>query len=417
MSKICVTGMRNLQGNIRTPGAKNAVLPMIAAALLTNEEVTLLDCPKLSDVRNMLAIMKMLGCSYECTDDAIHLDTAEANKWEMPEELAKELRSSIFMLGPVIARFRKACFTYPGGCEIGNRPIDLHIKGLRALNVDVLEEHGYIICDGSRMHGADIHLDYPSVGATENIMMAAISAPGKTVIRNAAREPEIWDLQQLLVHMGAKIYGAGSSTILIEGGGQLHGVAHRMVPDRITAGTWMVAAAITGGEVTVENVQCEHLHSVLAKLRECDCKIDVTGSSVRVRGPERPKEMELIETMPYPGFPTDMQAQFFALASVADGTSIIVENVFENRFKHAGELIRMGGLCTVKDRMAIVRGVNKLTGAEVKARDLRGGAALVLAALRAEGRSVIDGAEYIDRGYECIEESLSRLGAQISRIP
>ena len=321
------------------------------------------------------------------------------------------------MLGPVLARFKAAKLTYPGGCEIGNRPIDLHIKGFEEMNVEIVEESGYINCNAADMRGADIHLDYPSVGATENLMMAATCAKGKTVIRNAAREPEISELQRFLVSMGAHMHGAGSSTIVIEGGGMLKGVTHSLLPDRIVAGTFMVAAAITAGDITIENVRPDHHSSVFAKLRECGCLLTIGETSLRVKGPKRPYEMRIIETLPYPGFPTDMQAQFFALASVANGTSIIAENVFENRFKHAAELMRMGADITVKDRMAIIRGVPKLSGTDVTARDLRGGAALVLAGLRAEGMTRVDAAHFIDRGYDGFEDSLRSLGAEIFREP
>lgn len=415
MPNIIVYGGKRLTGRIRAPGAKNAILPILGATLLTKEPVVIEDCPMLTDVDNMLGILTSLGCKWSRENMTLSIDTSSADKWEIPEALAKVLRSSIFMLGPVLGRFKKAVSTFPGGCEIGNRPIDLHIKGLRELNVEIIEKHGYIYCDGTNMRGADIHLDYPSVGATENLMMAAVSCKGKTVLRNAAREPEIQDLQTFLVKMGASVSGAGSSTIMIEGGKLLKGLQHKLLSDRIVAGTFMVASAITGGDVTVDNIVCEHMHSVLSKLRECGCSIDIDTDTARVRGPYRPREMRIIETLPYPGFPTDMQAQFFALACVADGTSVIAENVFENRFKHASELVRMGAMATIKDRMAIIRGVQMLTGAKVSARDLRGGAALVLAGLCAQGETCVEGAQYMDRGYEKIECSLAELGADIRR--
>lgn len=415
MAKICVVGGTELKGNVRVAGAKNAILPILAATLLTTEPVIIEDCPRLTDVENMLSILCHMGSKYWWDGEVLTVDSSAVSKWEMPESLAKELRSSIFMLGPVVGRFKMARLTYPGGCEIGNRPIDLHLKGFAELNVDIKEEAGYINCNAADMRGADIHLDYPSVGATENIMMAAICAKGTTIIRNAAREPEITELQNFLVKMGAKLYGAGSSTIVIEGGGMLKGVRHRLLPDRIVAGTYMVAAAISAGDITVENVRPDHLSSVFAKLKECGCRLSIGENWVRTVGPKRPEEMRLIETLPYPGFPTDMQAQFFALATVANGTSIIAENVFENRFKHAGELSRMGAIVTIKDRMAIIRGIPRLSGAEVTSRDLRGGAALVLGGLRAEGLTRIDAAHYIDRGYERFEDALKSLGANIYR--
>ncbi len=307
---------------------------------------------------------------------------------------------------------------YPGGCDIGNRPIDIHLQGLSGLNVKILEEHGQILCDGHAMRGADIHLDYPSVGATENIMLAATAAKGQTIIRNAAREPEIQDLQDFMNEIGCGVSGAGTSTIIVEGGRtELSGAKHRIIPDRIVAGTVLAAAAITGGEVMLENVRQDHMHAIFSKLRECGCTLQISGDTVKIIGPKRPREMRLIETLPYPGFPTDMQAQFFALAAIAEGTSVIRENVFELRFKHAAELARMGADSTVKDRMAIIRGVERLRGANVVARDLRGGAALVLAGLAAEGETNVGAVQLIDRGYERLEDMLGELGADITRYP
>lgn len=424
MLKLVIDGGTPLSGRFRVPGAKNAVLPIIAAALLTDETLTISDCPDLSDVHNMLAIMERIGCRCQLSGRELTLDASSANGWEMPEELGKELRSSIFMLGPVIGRFKRVRCPYPGGCEIGLRPINLHLSGLKQFSVQVREEHGYIVCDGENMRPATVHLDYPSVGATENLMMAAVSISGRSVLQNAACEPEIEDLACMLNAMGADIRGAGTSTIAIEGGKKLHGVRHVLLSDRIVAGTIMVGAAITSGDVLLENVRFDHLQSVESKLLECGCSLEIETSckekpllsTVRVRGPKRPREMRSIETFPHPGFPTDLQAQFFALACVADGTSVVIENVFENRFKHAPELSRMGASIMLKDRTAVIRGVPRLMGADLCARDLRGGAALALAALRAEGRSVVHGVEYIDRGYECLEESLHSLGAQIRRV-
>ncbi len=421
MSKFVLSGGTPLRGAVRVPGAKNAVLPIIAAALLCDQEVEVDDCPDLSDVHNMLAIMERIGCRCRLQGGALTIDASSAHGWEMPEALGKELRSSIFMLGPVLARFHKARCPYPGGCEIGLRPINLHLKGLRAFNVGIREELGYIVCDGANMRPANILLDAPSVGATENLMMAAVGIDGVSTIQNAACEPEITDLAKLLNAMGARITGAGSPTIAVDGGHELHGVRHTLLSDRIVAGTYMVAAAITAGDLSIENVRPDHLESVLACLKEAGCTIDIEGTAgepcrVRVRGPLRPRELHHIETQPHPGFPTDMQAQFFALACVAEGTSVITENVFENRFKHASELSCMGASIVLKDRTAVIRGVQTLTGAQVNARDLRGGAALTLAGLRARGESVIHGVEYIDRGYECLDKTLSSLGATIRRL-
>ncbi len=418
MASFRVRGGSILRGRLRVPGAKNAILPILAASLLTKHTVELLDCPKILDVDNMMAILRLLGCEAGWDGNTVIVNARGASRYEMPEELAKEMRSSIFLMGPVVARFGKARFTYPGGCEIGNRPIDIHLQGLSELNVKILEEHGQILCDGRAMRGAEIHLDYPSVGATENIMLAATAAKGQTIIRNAAREPEIQDLQDFLNKIGCGVSGAGTSTITVEGGQkELSGAKHRIIPDRIVAGTVLAAAAITGGEALLENVRPDHMHAIFSKLRECGCALQINGDTAKIHGPKRPGEMRLIETLPYPGFPTDMQSQFFALAAVADGTSVIRENVFELRFKHAAELARMGADSTVKDRMAIIRGVERLRGANVVARDLRGGAALVLAGLAAEGQTNIGAVQLIDRGYERLEDMLGELGADIVRYP
>ncbi|MFZ5975484.1 MAG: UDP-N-acetylglucosamine 1-carboxyvinyltransferase [Bacillota bacterium] len=416
MAKFSIEGGKRLGGRIRVAGAKNAILPILAASLLNTRPVVIRDCPDLLDVSNMICILEKLGCTIRREGDSVEVDAALAHRWEMPDSLAKELRSSIFMLGPVLGRFKKARFTYPGGCEIGSRPIDLHLKGLRKLNIQMEEEFGFIVCDGENMRGGEIHLDYPSVGATENLMMAAVYAKGTTIIYNAAREPEIVDLESFLNGCGARISGAGTSTVTVEGVQELSSVDYRIMPDRIVAGTYMVASAITGGDVLLDNVRPEHLHSVIHKLREVGCQIDIHEDSVRVRGNERPLELQLIETLPYPGFPTDMQPQMFALGTIAQGTSVIVENVFDNRFKHAPELSKMGANITIKDRMAIIRGVERLTGSEVEGKDLRGGAALVLAGLRAEGRTLLRGVHHIDRGYENLARELSSLGADIVRL-
>lgn len=430
MPKLIAEGGYPIDGICRIGGAKNAVLPILAACVLTRRPVRLLDCPRLTDVENMLRILRLLGCSAEripadeaacagmasCTGDMLCIDASGACCCELPEDLSKELRSSIFLLGPVLGRFHRAVVTYPGGCEIGNRPIDLHLSGLSALRADIREEGGRIRCDGARLIGTTIHLDYPSVGATENILMAATAAEGETVIHNAAREPEIVDLQNFLNAAGFFVRGAGSSTIVVRGGCEPCEVTHRIMPDRIAAGTLLVAAAITGGRITLENVEPNHMAGTLSKLAECGCSIATAGNALCLSAPPRPRELKLVETLPHPGFPTDMQAQIFALCAVSDGTSVIVENVFENRFKHAQELSRMGAISTIKNRTAIIRGVPRLNGATVTAHDLRGGAALVLAGLRAEGVTTVLHAEHIDRGYEQLERTLSLLGAHVRRV-
>lgn len=415
MGRFLASGGKRLSGELRVCGAKNAALPIFAASLLTDEHVRLYDCPEISDADNMLEILATLGCKVQRDGNTVDIDPSSAESYTMPPSISKRLRSSIFMLGPVLGRFKRAHFTYPGGCEIGSRPIDLHLSGLAKLNVLIKEEHGCIECIGDDMRGSEVHLDYPSVGATENIMMAAVAAKGDSIIYNAAREPEIVDLQDFMNKQGFHINGAGTSTIFVRSGCSKREVEHRIIPDRIVAGTLLCAAAMTKGEITLTNADPSHMISVLSKLREAGCEINTDGDLINLRSHGRPGEISIIETLPYPGFPTDMQSQMFALCCVSSGTSIIVENVFENRFKCAPELSRMGAKITMKDRTAVVRGVGKLTGAVVNAKDLRGGAALVLAALAAEGDSVIYGSEYIDRGYERLDLMMSRLGADIRK--
>lgn len=415
MSKLIINGGTRLEGEISIQGAKNAALPVFAAALLTEEPVVIYNWPAISDVYYMLSILEHIGAHVAYEKDKLVIDTRRAMRWEMPDKLAKEIRSSIFMMGPILARFRMARFTYPGGCEIGSRPIDLHLRGLKSLGVNITEAGGHIMCEGKRLKGGEVHLDYPSVGATENLMMAAALAPGSTVIRNAAREPEIVELQKVINEMGGDVKGAGTSNIVIEGKSKLGGFTYTCIPDRIVVGTFMVAAVVTRGNITMRNVIPEHLFSITAKLREAGADIKIYDDVVTVSCNDRPKEMHLIETGPYPGFPTDMQAQMCTAASIARGTSIVVESVFDNRFKHVPELVRMGASIVTKNNVAIIKGVEGLHSAEVKTTDLRGGAALVLAGLCAEGTTVVDQARIIDRGYETLESELNSLGADIRR--
>lgn len=415
MAKLIIKGGARLEGELSIQGAKNAALPVFAAALLTEEPVVIYNWPAISDVYNMLSILEYIGAHVAYEKDKLVIDTRRALRWEMPDKLAKEIRSSIFMMGPILARFNMARFVYPGGCEIGSRPIDLHLNGLKNLGVKVTEAGGHIMCEGKRLKGGDVHLDYPSVGATENLMMAAALAPGRTVIRNAAREPEIVELQGVINQMGGDVRGAGTSNVIIEGKSKLKGFTYKCMPDRIAAGTYMAASVITRGNITLKNVVPEHLFAITAKLREAGAHIKVYDDAITVIGQGRPKDMHLIETGPYPGFPTDMQAQMCATASIASGTSIIVENVFDNRFKHVGELIRMGANIVIKNNVAVIKGVERLHGAEVKSMDLRGGAALVLAGLCAEGTTIVEQARIIDRGYETLESELNLLGADIKR--
>ena len=408
-----VSGGRRLCGELEVGCAKNAVLPILAAAMLTDAPVTVEDCPDLVDARNMLSILETLGCRVEARGRDVVLDASRAENHEMPEKLSERLRSSIFLLGPLVARFGRARVSYPGGCEIGQRPIDLHLKGLRALGVQIRETHGMIECDGARLRGADVYLDFPSVGATENVMMAAVLARGRTTIHNAAREPEIRDLQNFINALGGKVRGGGTDCVTVEGVRSLGGARYRPLPDRIVAGTLLAAAAVTRGEVLLRRVCPGDLGAVLDKLRQAGCAVEAEEETIFLRA--RTLKPFEVSTQPFPGFPTDLQAQFMALACAAEGASVIVENVFENRFAHAAQLRRMGADIFLSGRLAVVRG-GRLYGAEVQAGDLRGGAALALAALAAEGESRVENVELIDRGYERLEDMLAALGADIRRL-
>ena len=415
MESLLIQGGKRLEGTLRVDGAKNAALPILAASVLTEDTVHLHDVPDILDVRRMADILDMLGCRTCWQGHTLTVSGQSMSSSEMPDTLSKQIRSSIFLLGPILSRFRRATVTYPGGCEIGLRPIDLHLSGLRALGVDVQEEGGVIHCDGANMHAGEVHLDYPSVGATENVIMAAACLDGTTTIHNAAREPEIVDLCHFLTAMGGRIRGAGSATIQVEGVKCLHGAAYSPMPDRIVAGTLLCAGAITGGQVELTNAPVDDMHAICAKLREMGCIISEGERSLELSAPKRIAAFPILQTQPHPGFPTDMQAQMLALLAVAEGTGVIVENVFENRFTHAGDLNRMGARIICSGRTAIVRGVERLTGAHVTARDLRGGAALALAGLAAQGETIVEHAELIDRGYECFERQLTLLGADVMR--
>ena len=415
MDVLRIRGGRRLTGEWTVHTAKNAVLPIMAAAVLTPDRTVLEDCPLLSDVEHMGEILRRLGCKVERNGRTLVIDPQGMNSHEMPDALAKKIRSSIFLMGPILTRFHKATVTFPGGCEIGLRPIDLHLSGLRQLGVVIHEEGGVIHCDGRHMQAGCVHFDYPSVGATENVMMAAVLLRGRTTLHNVAREPEIVDLQHFLNRMGASISGAGSHTIVIEGVRRLRGISYTPMPDRIVAGTMLAAAAITGGKIQLKNVPAEDMQAVFSKLREMDCVLMRHGDSVNLHAPQRLRPFERLQTQPHPGFPTDMQAQLLALATVASGTSVLVENVFENRYGHAGDLNRMGADVLINGRTAVVKGVGELYGAQVTARDLRGGAALALAGLRAIGETVVEQAHLIDRGYEQFERALASLGAEIRR--
>ena len=416
MDKYIIDGGEKLYGAMRAQSAKNTVLPLLAASVLTDEQVTIQNVPVITDVENMIRILIEVGCEIKRKNGSAVIDSSNAVSHEIPARLTKELRSSVFMLGSVLTRFRRAKISYPGGCDIGLRPIDLHLSGLARLGVQITEEGGYIECRADKLIGAEILLDFPSVGATENIILAAVKADGVTVIRNAAKEPEIVDLQNFLNAMGAKVRGAGGGTVVIEGVKRLHGVDYTPIGDRVEVGTYLIATASCGGELQTEGVFPENIAALLHKLRENGCKIYTKNDKIVLSSDGKMNAVDLVETMPFPGFPTDMQAQYASLCCTAKGTSLIVENLFETRYKYAGELKRMGADITVRDRTAIIRGVERLHGAKITAGDLRGGAALVLAALKAEGESTVFDLSHIDRGYEMFEYKLRKLGAKIRRI-
>ncbi|MEE8342443.1 MAG: UDP-N-acetylglucosamine 1-carboxyvinyltransferase [Gammaproteobacteria bacterium] len=418
MEKLSITGGRRLRGQIRISGAKNAALPILAASLLTEYPLRVSNIPHLHDITTTMELLGRLGVHLELNENmTIMADASEVSMLRAPYELVKTMRASILVLGPLLARFGHAEVSLPGGCAIGSRPVNLHIDGLRAMGAEVEISEGYIKASATRLKGARIFMDLASVTATENLMMAATLAEGETIIENAAKEPEIVDLAWCLTAMGARISGAGTDRIVIEGVPHLRGASHRVIPDRIETGTYLVAAAATGGDVTLRNVAPQHVTVILDKLREAGACIETGKDWVRLdmKG-KRPHPVD-IHTAPYPAFPTDMQAQFVVLNSIADGIGRVTETVFENRFMHVQELQRMDADIQICGNTAIVRGVNKLRGAPVMATDLRASACLALAGLVADGDTLIDRIYHIDRGYEAIEEKLAQLGAQIHRIP
>ncbi len=415
MEYLRVTGGNRLDGSLKIASAKNAVLPIIAAALLSEEDILIKNCSALSDITAMMKIIRSTGGKAEYDGNNILINCRNSNPALIESDLTGKIRSSIFIMGPILARFKHAALSYPGGCEIGLRPIDLHIFGLKKLNVKIREENGHIICDGSDMKSAEIDLDFPSVGATENIMMAAVFLNGKTTIRNAAREPEIVDLADFINSIGGKIYGAGTDTLVVEGVKKLSGGEYTPVPDRIAGCTFLAACALTGGDVYLENLRSDTVNAVTEKLMRAGCELTRGYDFVRIRSSGKLKAIHKVETQPYPGFPTDMQAPLVAMLTRANGCSVMVENLFENRYKYTVQLNKMGAKITVKDRIAVVKGVNKLHGTSIKSEDLRGGAALVIAALAAEGESIVTGVSHIDRGYYKIEDDFRSLGADIKR--
>ena len=417
MEKLVIHGGNRLEGTVKISGAKNAVLPIIAASLLGQSPSLLEEVPDLEDVRTISKVLCQLGVQVENKgNDVLYIDSTKITSCEAPYELVRKMRASFLIMGPLLARCGHAKISLPGGCAIGTRPIDLHLKGFEALGADIEIGHGYIEAKAPNgLIGARIYLDFPSVGATENIMMAACMAKGQTVLENPAHEPEIIDLANYLNMMGANIRGAGTNVIKIEGVDRMEGKNYTIIPDRIEAGTYMVAAAMTKGDVYIENAISEHLKPVIAKLKEANVEIIEDINGIRVRGNGQIKAVD-IKTLPYPGFPTDMQAQFMAMGTVSEGTSVVSETVFENRFMHVDELKRMGANIKIEGRSAVVEGAKKLTGCEVKATDLRAGAAMVLAGLVAEGETRVGCIHHIDRGYDDLVKKLCGLGANIVRI-
>lgn len=418
MDKLLITGGNTLNGVVRASGAKNAALPILAATLLTKDLITIKNLPHLHDITTMLELLGSMGCGVVVDERMnVELDVSSLDNCDAPYELVKTMRASILVLGPLVAHFGRAVVSLPGGCAIGSRPVDLHLRGLEAMGADIVVDNGNIIAsvDG-RLKGARIFFDKVTVTGTENLLMAAALAEGTTILENAAREPEVVDLAECLIAMGAKITGHGTDTITIEGVERLGGTTYSVMPDRIETGTFLVAGAITGGKVRVTDTDVSSLEAVLSKLEEAGAKVTCGDDWIELDMEGRRPKAVNISTAPYPAFPTDMQAQFVALNAVAEGVGSVIENIFENRFMHVNEMVRMGADIEVNGNTAIVRGKDALKGAPVMATDLRASASLVLSALVAEGDTKIDRIYHIDRGYECIEEKLGALGAKISRV-
>ena len=403
MSSYIIEGGRKLEGEIEVSGSKNASLPILAATILNKGNTKLYNVPNIHDTKITQEILKYLGCKIKKNSDKIEINTKKVTKKEIPEHLMRQMRSTVILAGAILGRFNEVTFSYPGGCDIGSRPIDLHLAAFKKLGVNISEDSGFITCKCDKIIGTNIDLDFPSVGATENIILASVYADGTTKITNAAMEPEIVDLAKCLNKMGAKIEGAGTNVIKITGVKKLNDVSYSVMPDRIEAGTLLCAVAITGGNVKLKNVIPEHINQILAKLEQIGCEIEIEKRNIYLKAPKKLKAVD-IKTMPYPGFPTDMQSVFGAMLTIAKGNSIIIENIFENRFRYVNELKRMGAKVSVEGKIAILKGVRRLSGTTVESTDLRGGAALVIAVRKIE---------YILRGYEGLDKKLNKLGAKI----
>ncbi|MEW6606496.1 MAG: UDP-N-acetylglucosamine 1-carboxyvinyltransferase [bacterium] len=413
--KIIIRGGKRLTGKVKISGSKNATLPILAATILIPEPITLTNLPSLVDIETMCEVLNLLGANVEGKKESAVINTVSLDQYEAPYEQVRKMRASALVMGALLARFGKAYVPLPGGCNIGLRPINLHLDGLSKLGAEIVTKEGYVKLSAKKLIGTEIYLDFPSVGATENLMMATSMACGKTIIDNAAKEPEIVELANFLNKAGAKIEGAGSDTIKVTGVKELKSTSFQIIPDRIETGTYAIAAAITKGDITLEGADFDHLHTVMTKLEEAGVIFEKKDAQMRVYV-KKDLMPANIRTMPYPGFPTDLQAQFMTLMSITKGMSMVIESVFENRFMHVSELCRMGADIKVDGHTAIIRGVETLSGAQVNATDLRASAALILAGLVAKGETQLSGIHHLDRGYECMEEKLSRLGAQIKRI-